>query len=220
MILLVILTASFAGYTKHDSWNQKILSSTLEPYEPPKDPPKAESKEQNVTKTEPEVAKPEVAKVKKAQDKEATVVFTSPDIVVIAKDKKKIVKKKKQKSCSVTKIIKTAKTFLGTKYRFGGTSKKGIDCSGFTLKVFKKHGTNLPRTASKQASKGKHVAKKNLKPGDLVFFKNTYKKGISHTGIYLGNNLFIHASSSAKKVVISSLSKRYYRKHYAGARRL
>ena len=118
-------------------------------------------------------------------------------------------------------IIKEAKRFLGVRYRFGGTTKKGIDCSGFTKAVLKKaKNKNLPRTAAKQASIGKHVPRKKLRKGDLVFFKNTYKRGISHVGIYLGNNKFIHASSGAHKVTISSLNKKYYKKHYAGARRV
>lgn len=117
-------------------------------------------------------------------------------------------------------VEKTAKKYLGTKYRFGGTTKRGIDCSGFTQSVMKKHGKKIPRTARAQASIGKHIPKSELKKGDLVFFKNTYKKGISHVGIYLGNNKFIHASSGAKKVTISNINKKYYRKHYAGARRV
>ena len=83
-----------------------------------------------------------------------------------------------------------------------------------------RHGKRLPRTSTDQASSGKHVNKKNLREGDLVFFKDAYKRGITHVGIYLGNNKFIHASSSAKKVTISSLNKKYYRRHYAGARRI
>ena len=118
------------------------------------------------------------------------------------------------------KVIATARSYLGTRYKFGGQSKRGIDCSGFTQAVLKKHKVNLPRTASQQASIGRHINKKNLRKGDLVFFKNTYRRGISHVGIYLGNDRFIHASSSAHKVTISKLSKAYYRKHYAGARRV
>ncbi len=131
---------------------------------------------------------------------------------------KKITKSKHIKKTN--SVIKTAKKFLGTRYKFGGTSHRGIDCSGFTKTVFKKNNKKLPRTASKQAKVGKRVSRTNLKPGDLVFFKNTYKKGVSHVGIYLGHDKFIHASSGAKKVTISSLSKPYYKNHYAGARRV
>jgi cell wall-associated NlpC family hydrolase len=129
--------------------------------------------------------------------------------------------KKYHKTCKSP--IKEAKKYLGTRYRFGASTKttKAFDCSSFVKHVIKKSKhKNLPRTASAQASIGKHVNKKNLKPGDLVFFKGTYKRGISHVGIYIGNNKFIHASSGAKRVTISSLSKKYYKRHYAGARRI
>jgi len=121
-----------------------------------------------------------------------------------------------------TDPTKIAKRYLGTKYKFGGNSlTRGIDCSSFTRAIMKKSkGKTLPRTASQQASAGKHVAKKNLQPGDLVFFKGTSSHArISHV-IYLGNDRFIHASSGAHKVTISKLSKAYYKKHYAGARRV
>ena len=130
---------------------------------------------------------------------------------------KKVIKKSKLTNRDV---IKEAKKYLGVRYRFGGNTKRGIDCSGFTRAVLKRTGKNLPRTASQQSKSGKHVNKKNLRTGDLVFFKGTYKKGISHVGIYLGKGKFIHASSGAKKVTISSLNKQYYRNHYAGARRV
>ena len=123
--------------------------------------------------------------------------------------------KKHSVSFSSSKIEKTAKKYLGRRYRFGG-----FDCSKFTQTVYKKHHKNIPRTARGQAKVGKHIKKSKLKKGDLVFFKNTYKHGISHVGIYIGNNKFIHASSAAKKVTISSLNKAYYKNHYAGARRL
>ena len=121
---------------------------------------------------------------------------------------------------SEASVVNNAKGYLGTKYKFGGNSKRGIDCSGFTRAVLKKSGKNLARTASSQASQGKHIDRKNLRKGDLVFFKNTYKRGISHVGIYIGSDRFIHASSGAGKVTISSMNKTFYRKHYAGARRI
>lgn len=123
--------------------------------------------------------------------------------------------KKTSRATKSNKIIKTAKKYLGRRYKFGG-----FDCSKFTQIVFKKNGKSLPRTAASQVKKGKFVKKKDLIPGDLILFKNTYKRGVSHTGIYLGNNKFIHASSAKKKVVISSLNKRFYQKHYHSSRRL
>ena len=127
---------------------------------------------------------------------------------------------KPPKPPKTVKTVKTAKTYLGVKYRFGGQTRKGLDCSSFTQKVMKSNKIKIPRTASKQARVGKHIPKKKLKPGDLVFFKGTYKKGISHVGIYLGKGKFIHASSAAREVTISNLNKPYYLKHYAGARRV
>jgi len=152
--------------------------------------------------------------VAQAKQKDKLAVTLMSDIIVKSKSNHK------SKLTSKKKVIVTAKKYLGTRYRFGGTTKRGIDCSGFTKSVMKKHGCNLPRTASQQASSGKHINKKNLKPGDLVFFKGTYKRGISHVGIYLGNDKFIHASSGKGKVTISRLSKAYYKNHYAGARRV
>ena len=137
------------------------------------------------------------------------------------KDPLAVIIKKTHKSKLTHGVITEAKKFLGIRYKFGGTNKRGIDCSAFTKSVMKKSkNKNIPRTAQQQATVGKHVKKKNLRPGDLVFFKNTYKKGISHVGIYLGHNKFIHASSGAKKVTISNLNKKYYKQHYAGARRV
>ncbi len=131
-------------------------------------------------------------------------------------------KSKKTVNNNISSLINTAKKWIGTRYRFGGTTKRGVDCSAFVKNVYKKHGKNLPRTASSQASVGKHISKNNLKKGDLVFFKGTYKRGISHVGIVVDAKkmLFIHASSGAHKVTISSLNKAYYKRKYAGARRI
>ncbi len=116
------------------------------------------------------------------------------------------------------KIVATAKQYLGVPYLWGGTSPKGFDCSGFAQYVFKAHGISLPRTSKEQYKVGTAVSKANLKAGDLVFF-NTSGSGVSHLGIYVGNNQFIHASSS-KGVVITSLGNSYWSARYLGARRV
>jgi hypothetical protein len=115
-------------------------------------------------------------------------------------------------------IIKMAKSFQGVPYVWGGVSPSGFDCSGFTHYVLLKNGITIPRTASQQYYAGTWVQRKNLLPGDLVFF-TTYKPGPSHVGFYLGSNKFIHASSS-KGVTISDLSSSYYAQRYIGAKRV
>lgn len=117
-------------------------------------------------------------------------------------------------------IVDIAKSFLGTRYVYGGTTPRGFDCSGFTQYVYRIAGVNLPRTASDQSKVGVAVDKSNLMPGDLVFFQ-TVTNGISHVGIYIGNGNFIHASSGSKhKVTITSLSSSYYINRYRGAVRI
>ncbi len=116
-------------------------------------------------------------------------------------------------------IISTAKKYIGVPYLWAGTTPSGFDCSGYVQYVFKAHGISLNRTAATQYKHGTYVSKSNLMPGDLVFFQNTYKAGISHVGIYIGDGKFIHSSSS-KGVTISNLSSSYYVSHYYGARRI
>ena len=116
-------------------------------------------------------------------------------------------------------IVATAKTCLGVPYVWGGESMSGFDCSGLVQYVFAKHGISLGRTCAQQYTNGSYISKSQLKPGDLVFFQNTYKEGISHVGIYIGDGAFIHSSSS-KGVMISQLSNPYWSQHYYGARRV
>jgi cell wall-associated NlpC family hydrolase len=117
------------------------------------------------------------------------------------------------------KLIEIAHTMLDIPYRFGGSSLLGIDCSGYVQKVFGLLDIVLPRTAREQFRLGKLVGKEDLSIGDLVFFR-TYAKFPSHVGIYLGDNRFIHASSTDRKVKIDSLDAPYYIKRFVGARRL
>ncbi len=121
---------------------------------------------------------------------------------------------------SYMRILKTASRYLGTPYQYGGSGPGGFDCSGFVQYVFKQNGYSLPRTASSQYGMGTAVAKSNLQPGDLVFFK-CYSSSIDHVGIYSGGGKFIHSSSPRSGgVIYSSLSESYYARTYYGAKRL
>ena len=117
------------------------------------------------------------------------------------------------------KLILFAKKFMNIPYRFGGTSLFGIDCSGYVQKVYSMIGVNLPRSAREQFHEGQPVDTGELSIGDLVFFR-TYAPFPSHVGIYLGDNLFIHASSRGKKVTIDSLTEPFYIKRFIGAKRV
>jgi len=121
---------------------------------------------------------------------------------------------------NVQDLINIALSLQGIRYRYGGTTLNGFDCSGFTQYVFKQIGVDIPRTASEQAKVGLAISKDSLKPGDLVFFE-TVRAGISHVGIYIGNGQFIHAASgSSHKVKISQLNSSYYETRYRGAVRI
>ena len=117
-------------------------------------------------------------------------------------------------------IVAKAKTCMGVPYVRGGQSMKGFDCSGLVYYVLKNLGYSPNRTAATQYKMGTYVSKSNLQPGDLVFFAGTYKAGISHVGIYMGDGKFIHAPHSGDVVKISDLNSSYYKSHYYGARRI
>lgn len=114
-------------------------------------------------------------------------------------------------------LVNNALSLVGVPYLFGGTSRSGFDCSGYTQYVFKGSGISLPRTAAAQFSVGASVDRAQLQSGDLVFF-TTYASGASHVGIYIGGGSFVHASNSGIRT--SSLSESYYATRYLGARRV
>lgn len=100
---------------------------------------------------------------------------------------------------------------------YGGSSKSGVDCSGFVMQIYKEvRGMSLPHKASKMYDMGKSVSRDDLEEGDLVFFGSFWE--IDHVGIYLSGNRFVHASSS-KGVMISPMDNVYWKKRYQGARR-
>jgi cell wall-associated NlpC family hydrolase len=116
-------------------------------------------------------------------------------------------------------LIAEAKKLIGTPYRYGGTTPRGFDCSGFVYYTHKKIGIILPHSARLMYQKGRTVYKSNLMPGDLVFFNTSKgKSGVSHVAIYIGNNQVIHAVS--KGVKIDSLNNPYWKVRYVGAKRL
>lgn len=120
---------------------------------------------------------------------------------------------------SSSSLVKTALTYIGVPYKFGGNSKAGLDCSALVQQVFAKAmNLSLPRVAAEQARATKKIAKQDLKPGDLVFF-NTRKFVNSHVGIYVGDNQFIHAPRTGAKVRVESMSS-YWQKRFTGARRV
>ena len=123
----------------------------------------------------------------------------------------------------VNKIEWDAKKLLGKRYVWGATGPYTYDCSGFTQKIFRDAGINIPRVSREQAKVGKYVRYEELQRGDMVFFDTKkHRTGkVCHVGIYLGNGNFIHASSSKKKVVIFNFNKKsFYKKRFLWGRRV
>ena len=122
-----------------------------------------------------------------------------------------------------TNLVDSAMNFLGVRYKLGGnTAETGFDCSGFTRYVFEASlGRVLPHRADEQANAPElaKVDKKDLKPGDLVFF-DTMRRTFSHVGIYLGDGKFIHSPRTGESVRIEDINISYWARHFTGARRV
>jgi len=150
---------------------------------------------------------------------DAVKLPTEAELAEIAKAAPVSAPEQKAEESIKDRVIRVAERMLSVPYRWGGSTLKGLDCSGYVQKVFAFLNQDLPRSAREQYREGVQVAKAELAMGDLVFFR-TYAKYPSHVGIYLGDNRFIHASSRDRKVKIDSLETPYFVKRYIGAKRL
>jgi len=116
-------------------------------------------------------------------------------------------------------IVGTAKRFIGTPYRWGGSSAdEGFDCSGLTMVVYQLNGLKLPRSSRHQYRAGIAIGRNEIRQGDLVFFATSGGRRISHVGIYAGKGRFIHAPGRGKRIRTDLLTRKYYKARYVGAR--
>ncbi|WP_430816806.1 C40 family peptidase [Carboxylicivirga sp. RSCT41] len=158
----------------------------------------------------------------------ALVIFS---LTVNAQKRHKLLKEYKKggiekaidvKEVQIDDVIGTARYFLGIEHKMGGTDHKGLDCSGLVYASFKKHGIQVPRSSSEQGRVGKFIGSKNrLQYGDLVFFHMDWdsEKIVNHVGIYLGDDEFIHVSTS-KGCIISRLDNEVWKKSFLFATRV
>jgi len=124
---------------------------------------------------------------------------------------------------NVHSLEENAKRLLGIKYVWGATGPYTYDCSGFTQKIYRDAGINIPRVSRDQARVGQYISFEDLRKGDMVFFDTKKKRTgiVSHVGIYLGAGNFIHASSAAKKIVIYNFyDKSFYKERFLWGRRV
>jgi cell wall-associated NlpC family hydrolase len=130
---------------------------------------------------------------------------------------------KQTRQSSQDKVVSTAQSYIGTKYKYGGTTHKGMDCSGLIYVAYSKEQIQLPRTSFAMSQQGKTISLKQIKKGDLVFFSTGRKKRINHVGLVskVNNGIvyFVHASSS-RGVITSSLSEKYYKNRFIKAKRI
>jgi cell wall-associated NlpC family hydrolase len=120
------------------------------------------------------------------------------------------------------RLLEVVNRYLGVPYKWGGTTRQGMDCSAFTRAIFREaYGIELPRTSRQMYELGLRILERRaLRPGDLVFFRDTHEgPGVAHVGIYVGNGHFAHASAT-QGGVITSMSIAYFNDRYVGARRI
>lgn len=116
-------------------------------------------------------------------------------------------------------LVNTARRFIGIPYRWGGTdAEEGFDCSGLTMVSYRLNGLDLPRVSRNQFQTGREVAQSNLRPGDLVFFATRGGRRVTHVGMFIGNDQFIHAPKTGDKVRTEKLSNTFFARTYVGGR--
>ena len=179
-------------------------------------------------KPEPQVAvtttrSVDVASAPKKNDEVANILATRSSAGVEAASsvqlKYAVLMNTEVEALPTKELLETVDDWYGVRYRTGGNTKSGVDCSGFTVAVYATlYGIALPRVSREQYRTSRKISTTELEEGDLVFF-NTNGSGVSHLGIYLGNNKFIHASVS-RGVMVNGLFEPYYLKRYVGAGRV
>lgn len=118
-----------------------------------------------------------------------------------------------------SELVRTARQFIGTPYRWGGTTaENGFDCSGLTMVSYRLNGLNLPRVSRSQFQAGRRVSKSKLQPGDLVFFATKGGTRVTHVGMYLGKDQFIHAPRTGRNVRVEQMSNPFFTRTYVGGR--
>lgn len=154
----------------------------------------------------------------------ASCKSSSPIVTSKSKTEKESTESKKENSSKIVKkLIRTATDKVGTKYKSGGTTNDGYDCSGLMYSTFKKYDIEIPRSSTDMAKLGKKISRNRAKKGDLIFFKTNGKSFINHVGMIIeisGDEIkFVH-SSTQKGVIISSTDEPYYKKTFAQINRM
>ena len=116
-------------------------------------------------------------------------------------------------------VADLAQQYVGSRYVWGGASPAGFDCTGFVLWVFGQFAVSLPHNEAGQLGSGASISADNLQPGDVVVFANTYRSGLSHVGIYLGDGQFVHAVDESHGVMVNNLWDDYWGPRFVGASR-
>ena len=116
-------------------------------------------------------------------------------------------------------VANFAQEFVGSPYRWGGTSPAGFDCTGFVMWVYSQFGVSLPHNEAGQLASGVQVGSDELQPGDVLVFAKTYRSGLSHVGIYVGDGQFVHAADERHGVTVSALWDSYWGPRLVGATR-
>jgi cell wall-associated NlpC family hydrolase len=116
-------------------------------------------------------------------------------------------------------VADLAQQYVGSPYRWGGISPTGFDCSGFVMFIYSQFGISLPHNETGQLNSGPRIGSDDLEPGDIVVFANTYRAGLSHTGIYIGDGQFVHAADEQHGVLVSNIWDSYWSPRFVAAAR-